>query len=49
MRLEAHKHLGAAESELEEDSLPLDLVLSAPTAGLGWWKKDNNACYYEAA
>lgn len=43
-----HKHLGAAESELEEGSLPLDLVLSAPMIGLGWWKKDNNACYCEA-
>lgn len=37
------KHLGAAEGELEEGSLPFDLVLSAPTIALHWQKKDDNA------
>lgn len=44
-----HKQLGAAESELEEGSLPFDLVLSAPMIGLRWREKVDCARCREAA
>lgn len=49
MCLGDHKHLGAAESELEEGSLPFDLVLSTSMIGLCWREKVDRASCRKAA